>query len=100
MSGLERMPFLLSFWVQFVDYPRVCRQIRWAENMKVSGFTFIRNGEMLGFPFVESVKSALPVCDEFVVNVGKSAGNPLGRIKAIVSGLGFSGKHFKRVRVA
>ena len=32
--------------------------------MRVSGFTFIRNGTMLGYPFVESIRSALPLCDE------------------------------------
>jgi glycosyltransferase involved in cell wall biosynthesis len=38
--------------------------------MKVSGFTFLRNGEMLGFPFVQSIKSVLPICDEFIVVLG------------------------------
>lgn len=49
--------------------------------MKVSGFTFIRNGESLGFPFVESIKSALPVVDEFIVVVGKSDDNTLQILK-------------------
>ncbi|KAA9130935.1 glycosyltransferase [Marinihelvus fidelis] len=39
--------------------------------MKVSGFSFIRDGIRLGYPFVESIRSALPVCDEFVVAVGR-----------------------------
>ena len=38
--------------------------------MKVSGFTFLRNGQMLGYPFVESIKSILPIVDEFVVALG------------------------------
>lgn len=38
--------------------------------MKVSGFTFIRNAVSLGFPAVESIRSVLPICDEFVVNIG------------------------------
>ena len=29
----------------------------------ISGFTFIRNGVMLGFPFVESIRSLLPLVD-------------------------------------
>jgi len=39
--------------------------------MKISGFSFIRNGIKLYFPVVESIKSILPICDEFVVAVGK-----------------------------
>ena len=38
--------------------------------MKVSGFTFLRNGQMLGYPFVESICSVLPIVDEFVVALG------------------------------
>ncbi len=38
--------------------------------MKVSGFTFLRNAQMLGFPFVQSIKSILPVVDEFVIALG------------------------------
>ena len=40
--------------------------------VSISGFSFIRNGAMLGFPFVESVRSLLPLVDEFVIAVGKS----------------------------
>ena len=39
-------------------------------NMRVSCFTFIRNGTKLKYPFVESIRSALPLCDEFIVAVG------------------------------
>ncbi|MHB1661744.1 MAG: glycosyltransferase family protein [bacterium] len=35
--------------------------------MKISGFTFIRNGILMGYPFKESIRSALPLVDEFVV---------------------------------
>ncbi|MGA2802032.1 MAG: glycosyltransferase [Verrucomicrobiota bacterium] len=38
--------------------------------MKVSGFTFLRNGQKLGYPFVESTRSILPIVDEFVVALG------------------------------
>jgi glycosyltransferase involved in cell wall biosynthesis len=51
--------------------------------MKISCFTFIRNGNLLKYPFVESIKSALPICDEFVVNVGNSEDNTLEMVKAI-----------------
>jgi len=40
--------------------------------MKVSGFTFIKNAEMLGYPFIESIQSVLPIVDEFVIAVGES----------------------------
>ena len=40
--------------------------------MKVSGFTFLRNGQKLGYPFVESIRSILPIVDEFVVALGQS----------------------------
>ena len=53
--------------------------------MKVSGFTFIRNGSLLGYPFVESILSILPICDEFVVAVGESDDDTLTRIQAINS---------------
>jgi glycosyltransferase involved in cell wall biosynthesis len=53
--------------------------------MKISGFTFIRNGTLLGYPFVESICSALPLCDEFVVAVGDSDDDTLARIQAIDS---------------
>ena len=41
--------------------------------MKVSGFTFLRNGRKLGYPFVESIRSALPLVDEFVIALGPCA---------------------------
>jgi glycosyltransferase involved in cell wall biosynthesis len=38
--------------------------------MKVSGFTFLRNGQQFGYPFVASIRSVLPVVDEFVIALG------------------------------
>ena len=49
----------------------------------ISGFTFIRNGTMLGFPFVESIRSLLPLVDEFVVAVGRSDDDTLERVRGI-----------------
>ena len=40
--------------------------------MKVSGFTFVRNAIKYNYPVVESIRSILPVCDEFIVAVGNS----------------------------
>ncbi len=51
--------------------------------MKVCGFTFIRNAEKFDFPIVEAITSVLPLCDYFVVAVGKSDDNTRGIIKGI-----------------
>lgn len=53
--------------------------------MKISGYTFIRNGTLLGYPFIESICSVLPLCDEFIVAVGDSEDDTLARIQAIDS---------------
>jgi glycosyltransferase involved in cell wall biosynthesis len=42
-----------------------------------SGFTIVRNAEILGFPFKESVLSVLPLCDEFIINCGDSEDHTL-----------------------
>jgi glycosyltransferase involved in cell wall biosynthesis len=39
--------------------------------MKISGFSFVRNAQKLYYPVVESIKSILPVCNEFVIAIGK-----------------------------
>ena len=53
--------------------------------MKVSAFTFIRNGQILGYPFLQSIQSVLPIVEEFVVNVGESEDDTLALIKSIPS---------------
>jgi glycosyltransferase involved in cell wall biosynthesis len=53
--------------------------------MKISGFTFIKNGQILGYPFIESIKSILPIVDEFIVNVGESEDDTLLKIQSISS---------------
>lgn len=40
--------------------------------MKVSAFTICRNAVKFDYPIVEAIRSALPIVDEFVVNVGQS----------------------------
>ncbi|MGH7789725.1 MAG: glycosyltransferase [Candidatus Binatia bacterium] len=40
--------------------------------MRISGFTFVRNAVDLYYPVVESIRSALPICDEFVIAAGDS----------------------------
>jgi glycosyltransferase involved in cell wall biosynthesis len=40
--------------------------------MRISGFSFVRNAVDLYYPVVESIRSALPLCDEFVMAAGDS----------------------------
>jgi hypothetical protein len=40
--------------------------------MKISGFTVIRNGVLMGYPVIQSIQSILPLVDEFVIGVGQS----------------------------
>ena len=51
--------------------------------MKISAFTFIKNGEILGYPFIQSIQSILPIVDEFVINVGQSEDDTLALIQSI-----------------
>ena len=53
--------------------------------MKVSAFTFIKNGQVLGYPFLQSIMSVLPIVDEFVINVGESEDDTLALIESISS---------------
>lgn len=49
-----------------------------AENkITVSGFTIVRNARRLDYPFRESVLSALPLCDEFIIGCGDSSDDTL-----------------------
>jgi hypothetical protein len=51
--------------------------------MRISGFTFIRNGNELGYPFVPAIRSLLPLCDEIIVNVPRSTDDTLAAVRAI-----------------
>lgn len=53
--------------------------------MTISGFSFVRNGFSYGVPFLESIQSILPICDEFVIAVGDSNDSTLEAIKALNS---------------
>ncbi len=52
--------------------------------MKVSGFTVIRNAQVMGYPIIESLKSLLPLVDELIVGVGQST----DKTKEIISNIG------------
>ncbi len=41
--------------------------------MKISGYSYIRNGLQFDYPFLQSLQSVLPVVDEFIMVVGDSS---------------------------
>ena len=51
--------------------------------MTISGFSFVRNGFTYDVPFLESIQSILPICDEFVVAVGDSTDSTVEAIEAL-----------------
>jgi hypothetical protein len=51
--------------------------------VKVSGFTIVRNAIKLDFPVEASIRSILPICDEVVVNVGRSEDDTLALVRSI-----------------
>ena len=38
--------------------------------MKISGFSFIKNGQKLYIPTRQAIESILPICDEFIIAIG------------------------------
>ncbi len=53
--------------------------------MKVSGFSFVRNAVKYDYPFLESIQSILPLCDEYIIAVGQSEDNTLDLIQTLQS---------------
>lgn len=53
--------------------------------MKISGFTIARNAGKYHYPVLESIRSILPLCDEFIVNVGHSEDETLDMIRSLDS---------------
>jgi len=51
--------------------------------LKISGFSFVRNGIKLYYPVVESIKSILPIVDEFIIAVGKGDDDDITRTKIV-----------------
>lgn len=60
--------------------------------MKLSAFTFLRNAEQLGYPYIASILSIIEYVDEFVVNIGLSTDNTLASIQALQ-------KHYPHIRI-
>jgi glycosyltransferase involved in cell wall biosynthesis len=52
---------------------------------KISGFTIVRNGVKFDYPFMESLRSLLPLVDELVIVVGKGEDETLQKIQALAS---------------
>lgn len=55
--------------------------------MKISLFSFLRNGVKLGYPFEESIQSAMPLADEFVIALGPSDADEQGGTRAVLQRL-------------
>lgn len=53
--------------------------------MRVSGFSICRNAVKFDYPIIEVIASALPLVDEFVVNVGQSDDGTIELIRSIGS---------------
>jgi len=51
--------------------------------MQISGFTIVRNAVKYGYPILESIQSILPICDEFIVNIGDCQDETLALIQSI-----------------
>ena len=51
--------------------------------MKVSGFTFLRNAVINGYPFEESIRSLLPIVDEFICCIGPSEDETKIKVQAL-----------------
>ena len=49
----------------------------------VSGLTIIRTGVKLNYPFIEVIRSALPVCDEYIVVAGDSDDETLEKLATL-----------------
>lgn len=51
--------------------------------MLVSGFTVLRNAQLMDYPAVESIRSALPLVDEYIVAIGQCDDQTRAEIEAI-----------------
>ncbi len=49
----------------------------------VSGFSILRNGVIMNYPFLESLRSALPLCDEFILSLGDCTDDTEARLTTL-----------------
>lgn len=52
-----------------------------ASPIRISGFTLVRNGVQYDYPYLESLRSLLPLVDELVINVGVGDDATLERVR-------------------
>lgn len=57
-----------------------------SKQARISGFSFVRNAEKLYYPLDACIRSILPICDEFVIAVGR--GDPDDRTRETVAAIG------------
>jgi hypothetical protein len=83
-SGIKKLSFYSSVYFKIfapaMNYPL---QVTRPKYMKVTGFSFVKNALIYDYPVVEAIQSILPICDNFVVAVGKSDDATLDLIKSI-----------------
>ena len=75
--------------------------------MKISGFSMVRNATKLYYPIKQAIESILPICDEFIIAVGK--GDEDDRTREVIESIGsdkikiidtvWKEKHFKNGKV-
>ena len=56
------------------------------KELKISGFSMCRNAVKLYYPIKEAIESILPICDEFIVAVGK--GDQDDSTREVIEGIG------------
>jgi len=55
--------------------------------MLISAFTIVRNGVRFDYPFLESIRSVLPICEELIINVGDSDDSTEQALHQMIAGL-------------
>ncbi len=55
--------------------------------LRISAFTIVRNGAEFDYPFLESIKSILPIVDEFIINIGISNDGTKDKIQKMILSL-------------
>lgn len=51
--------------------------------MKISGFTFVKNALLFGYPIYESLHSLLPICDELNIAAGRSDDDTITYLRSL-----------------
>jgi glycosyltransferase involved in cell wall biosynthesis len=51
--------------------------------LKISGFSIVRNSCKYNYPVCEAIQAVLPICDEFIVNVGDSEDGTLELVQSL-----------------